>query len=122
MTLRDEPAHPRTEHATRAAQIATLKQQLATALVRIATLEQQRHDLPPVVKPNQPKPDEPKRPRKQRASQRHRGRRCETPTRTEHYSDCQYRLRGSSIDDTRQVIELPLPQPVEIVGHQVIKH
>lgn len=126
MTLRDELAHLRTENAALAAQVATLEQQLAAALARIAELEQQRHDPPPFVKPNQPKPDEPKRPRKKRAAQHNRGRRCETPTRTEphaldHCPDCQYPLRGSSIDYTRQVIELPPPQPVEIIEHQVIK-
>lgn len=126
MTLRDELAHLRTENAALAAQVATLEQQLAVALARIAELEQQRLDPPPFVKPNQPKPDEPKRPRKKRAAQHNRGRRCETPTRTEPHAleqcpDCHYPLRGSSIDYTRQVIELPPPQPVEIIEHQVIK-
>lgn len=126
MTLPDELTHLRTENAALAAQVATLEQQLAAALARIAELEQQRHDPPPFVKPNKAKPDEPKRPRKKRAAQHHRGRRCETPTRTElhaldHCPDCHDPLRGSSIDDTRQVIELPPPQPVEVIAHQVIK-
>jgi len=126
MTLRDELATLRTEHAALAAQVAVLEQQLAVALARIAELEQQRHDPPPFVKPNKPKPDEPKRPRKKRAAQHNRGRRCETPTRTEphaldHCPDCNYPLRGSSIDYRRQVVELPPPQPVEVIEHQVIK-
>jgi hypothetical protein len=126
MTLHDELAQLRTENAALAAQVAVLQQQLAAALARIAELEQQRPDPPPFVKPNRPKPDEPKRPRKKRAAHHNRGRRCETPTRTEphaleHCPDCQYPLRGSSLDYTRQVIELPPPQPVEVIEHQLIK-
>lgn len=126
MTLRDEIIQLCTENTALVAQVAALEQQLAAALARIAELEQQRPDPPPFVKPNRSQPDEPKRPRKQRAAQHNRGRRCETPTRTEphaleHCPDCHYALRGSSIDDRRQVIELPPPQPVEIIEHQVIK-
>jgi transposase len=126
MTLRDELAHLRTENAALAAQVAALQQQLAAALARIAELEQQRPDPPPFVKPNRPKPDEPKRPRKKRAAQHNRGRRCATPTRIQahalkHCPDCHYPLRGSSIDYRRQVIELPPPQPVEVIEHQLIK-
>jgi hypothetical protein len=72
MTLRDELATLRTENAALAAQVA-VPEQLAVALARIAELEQQRHDPPPFVKPNKPKPDEPKRPRKKRAAQHNRG-------------------------------------------------
>jgi hypothetical protein len=102
MTLRDEHATLRTENAALAAQVA-VQEQLAVAPARIAELEQQRHDPPPFVKPNKPKPDEPMRPRKKRAAQHHRGRRGETPTRTEphaldHCPDCNDPLRGSSID------------------------
>lgn len=126
MTLHDELAHLRTENAALTAQVAGLEQQLAAALARIAELEQQRHEPPPFVKPNRSKPDEPKRPRKKRAAQHNRGRRCETPTRIEahaldHCPDCHYPLRGSSLDYRRQVIELPPPQPVEVIEHQVIK-
>lgn len=126
MTLRDELAQLRTENAVLAAQVAVLEQQIVAALARIAELEQQRHDPPPFVKPNRPTPNEPKPPRKKRAAQHNRGRRCEAPTRTEphaleHCPDCQYPLRGTSIDYRRQVIELPPPQPVEVIEHQVIK-
>jgi hypothetical protein len=126
MTLRDELATLRTENAALTAQVAALEQQLVAALARIAELEQQRHDPPPFVKPNKAKSGEPKRPRKKRAPEHNRGRRCETPTRTEphaleHCPDCHYPLRGSSSDYRRQVIELPPPQPVEVIEHQVIK-
>ncbi|NJN17336.1 MAG: IS66 family transposase [Oscillochloris sp.] len=126
MTLHDELAQLRTENAALAAQVAALEQQLAAALARIAELEQQRHDPPPFVKTNRPKPDEPKRPRKKRAAEHNRGRRCEPPTRTESHAlaqcpDCHYPLRGTSMDYRRQVIDLPPPQPVEVIEHQVIK-
>ena len=35
--------------------------------------------------------------------------------------DCAYRLSGESLDYTREVIELPAPQSVEVMKHQVIK-
>ena len=39
----------------------------------------------------------------------------------ERCPECNYRLTGESIDYRREVIELPEPQPVEVVEHQVIK-
>jgi transposase len=39
----------------------------------------------------------------------------------EHCPDCNYRLSGESIAYTREVIELPPPQPVDVIEHQVIK-
>ena len=35
--------------------------------------------------------------------------------------DCHYRLQGTSVDYRRQVIDLPPPQPVEVIEHQVLK-
>jgi hypothetical protein len=77
------------------------------ALARIAELEQQGPDPPLFAKPSRPTPDESKRPRKKRDAQYNRGRRCEKPNRTvvhtmQHCPDCQYTLRGSSIDYSRQ--------------------
>jgi len=81
---------------------------------------------PPWVKRNRPKSGESKKSRKKRAAQHNHGRRREKPTRTqqhrlEHCPECKCRLHGESIDWTRQVIELPPPQPVEVIEHQVIK-
>ena len=69
---------------------------------------------------------DPKQPRKKRASHQNRGRRREPPTRFETHAlercpECNYLLTGTSIDYSRQVIDLPPPQPVEVVEHQVIK-
>jgi hypothetical protein len=105
---------------------AALREQLAAALARIAELEQQRRDPPSFVKPNTPKRTEPKRPRKKREGRHNHARRRELPTRSLEYAldrcpECHYQLRGSSLDYSRQVIELPPPPPVEIIEHRVIK-
>ena len=78
------------------------------------------------MKVNTPKAKEPKSPRKKRAAHHNRSRPRQEPTRIEpHVFDrcpkCNHHLEGSSIDYSRQVIELPEPQPVEVVEHQVIK-
>ena len=124
--LRAENQALRTQLAQTQAQLAQAAEQLAAAQQRIAELEQQHHDPPPFVKPNRPTPTEPKRPRKKRAPHHNHGRRCEAPTRSEPHAldrcpECNYRLQGTSIDYRRQLIELPPPQPVEIIEHQVIK-
>jgi len=124
--LEDEVERLRAENRELRAQVAGLEQHLAVALARIAELDQQRPDPPPFVKPNRPKATEPKRPRKKRAPHHNRGRRCEPPTRTQSHAlercpECNYRLQGHSLDYRRQVIELPEPQAVEIIEHQVIK-
>ena len=78
------------------------------------------------MKPNRPPAVEPKAPRKKRAAEHNRSRQRSQPTRIERHvlercPDCNYRLSGESIDYTREVIELPAPQPVEVIEHQVIK-
>ena len=117
---------PEEEVACLRAENTALREQLAAALARIAELEQQPRDPPPFVKPNRAKSTEPKRPRKKRAAQHNRGRRCELPTRTQSHllercPECNYRLQGQSVDYRRQVIELPAPAPLEIIEHQIIK-
>jgi transposase len=107
------------------AQLAQVSDQLATAQTRIAALEQ-RPTLPSFVKPNKPAPSEPKRKRKKRAPDHNHGRRRMTPTRSvAHALDrcptCDYLLQGESLDYTREVIELPAPQPVEVIEHRIIK-
>lgn len=95
-----------------------------------AEIQQLRGQLgqkkPPWVKRNRPKSEGPQKPRKKRGAQHNHGRHREKPTRTEQHAlercpDCGYGLQGKSIDYTRQVIELPAPQPGEGIEHQVIK-
>jgi hypothetical protein len=126
MTLEDEVARLRAENAELRTLVAQLQDQLAAALARIAELEQQRRDPPPFVKPNRPARPDPKPSRKKRDARHNRARRRETPTRTVDHAlsrcpDCNYQLRGQSIDYTRQVIELPPPPPVEVIEHRIIK-
>jgi transposase len=126
MTLKDEVIRLRAENAELRTLVAQVQEQLAVALARIAELEQQRHDPPPFVKPNKPARTEPKTPRKKRDARHNQARPCEPPTHTVDHAldrcpDCDYHLRGESIDYTRQVIELPPPSPVEIIEHRVIK-
>src|SRR5262245_50357873 len=126
MTLEDEIIRLQAENAELSRLNTLLQEQLAAALARVAELEQQRSDPPPFVKPNRPKPTTPKRARKKRAAHHNHNRRCETPTVTvphalERCPDCNYRLQGNSLDYRRQVIELPEPQPVEVIEHQVFK-
>jgi transposase len=39
----------------------------------------------------------------------------------ERCPDCHYRLQGHSLDYSREVLELPEPQPLEVIEHRVIK-
>jgi transposase len=126
MTVEEELALLRAENQE-------LRHQLAQALRRIAELEQQvaalrqRSDPPPSFgKANRPKAAEPKPPRRQRAPQHNHGRPREEPTRIvqhalERCPTCGYRLQGHSLDYRRQVLELPPPQPVEVIEHRVLK-
>jgi transposase len=107
-------------------EVARLRSQLEAALARIAEFEQEKKKPPPFVKRNRPVRTDPPKPRKKRASTHNRSREREEPTRIERHAlescpDCNYRLRGESVDYTRQVIEIPAPQPVEVIEHQVIK-
>jgi transposase len=107
-------------------QVAELTQQLQAALVRMAELEQEKSEPPPFVRPNRPLRSEPQVVRKKRAPQHNTSRKRAQPTRIErhvleHCPDCGYRLCGESIDYTREVLELPPPQPVDVIEHQVIK-
>lgn len=124
--LRDENAELRQLVAQLQHELGLALEQLTSAQARIAELEQQPHDPPPFVKPNRPKPTDPKPPRKKRAAKHNHGRQRMTPTRQvehalERCPDCDYRLQGHSLDYTREVIELPEPQPLEVIEHRVIK-
>jgi len=126
MTLEEEIAQLRAENAELRLLVAQLQEQQARALARIAELEQQRRDPPSFVKPNRPKPSQPKPPRKKRARQHNRARPREVPTRIVEHAldrcpDCHYRLRGQSLDYSRQVLELPPPPPIEVIEHRVLK-
>ncbi len=103
-----------------------LRGQLQVALERIAELERRKKEPPSYVKPNRAARAEPKKPRKKRAAEHNTSRERAEPTRIERHAlercpECSYLLSGESIDYTREVIELPPPQPVEVIEHQIIK-
>jgi transposase len=117
------------------AEVASLKAQLAQALVVNAQLQAQldkyQNQPPSFVKPNSPKSvdkaNPQNKPRRKRAKDQNGARRREqTPTRTvqhhvEKCPDCGYFLGQSQLAGRRQVIELPPPQPVEVTEHQLYK-
>lgn len=110
-------------------QLAASQEQLAAALARISDLEEElgrRSGLPGYVKRNRPKQEGARPARQKRSAEHNTSRKRETPTRVERHAldecpECGYRLSGESEDYRRQVIELPAPQPVEVIEHQVIK-
>jgi hypothetical protein len=107
-------------------ELAKMRAELAAALERMAELEQQQSGPPSFVKPNRPKAGEEKLARRKRKAEANHGRKRAKPTRVvrhalERCPSCGYRLSGESLDRTREVIELPEPQPVEVIEHQVIK-
>lgn len=127
MAAEEEVARLRAEVERLERELFEARQVIVALEKRISELEHDSADEPPrFVKPNRPKRAEPKQPRKKRAAHHNHARRRETPTRiVEHAQDhcprCNYRLRGQSLDYSRQVIELPEPQPVEVIEHRVIK-
>lgn len=116
------------------AEVASLKEQLAQALAVIAQLREELDKYksePPsfvFVKPNTPssKKNDQKLPRRKRAKEQNGARRRETPTQAiehklEQCPDCHYPLQHPQIALRRQVIELPAPQPLDIIEHQLFK-
>ena len=130
MSITEEVRQLREENAELRQKLAAVETQLASALERIAELSaqiKQGQEPPGFVKPKRQKAAGEGHPkRKKRAAEYNGSRRRAKPTRIERHAleqcpECEYRLRGESIDYTREVIEIPPPQAVEIIEHQVIK-
>ena len=124
--LEQEVERLRTENHALKQHLTQVLEQLAAAQQRIAELEQQHAGPPPFVKPNRPRSTEPKAKRKKRAPHHNHGRKRMTPTLSVEHAldrcpDCHYRLQGHSLDYAREVLELPEPQPIEVIEHRVIK-
>jgi len=117
------------ENAELRRQLATSQEQLTAALARISELEEElgrRSGVPRFVKRNRPKREGPQPARKKRSAEHNTSRKREAPTRIERHAldecpECGYHLSGESVDYRREVIELPAPQSVEVIEHQVIK-
>lgn len=137
MTLEAENARLRAENEELRRQLAAaletivqLRQLVGELEARIAELEaelaEHKGGPPSFVKASRPKSTQPKKPRQKRASHHNHARRRQAPTRTVDHAldrcpECDCHLSGSSLDYSRQVIELPEPIPVEVIEHRVIK-
>jgi hypothetical protein len=127
--LRAENAELRQLLAASQEQVRQLTGQVAAALAEISELRAQLErpkDPPAFAKPNRPKAEGERQPRKKRAAEHNTSRKRMVPTRIERHAlercpDCHYRLRGESLDYSREVVELPPPQAVAVVEHQVVK-
>jgi transposase len=120
MTQEEELAQLRAENQG-------LREALSQALARIAELEKQKTPPPEFVKANvKKKAAQEKKPRTKRDAKHNHGRRRAAPTQiVEHRlltcPDCHLRLGGISLSRVREVIEVPLPPPVEIIHHRLFK-
>ena len=107
-------------------ELSQVQEALRLALARIEELEKQR-EPPEFVKENVKKrAAEEKKPRKKREAKHNRGRMRAVPTQiVEHRivtcPQCHLRLGGISLARVREVIELPEPQPVEVIHHRIFK-
>ncbi len=104
--------------------VVELQEQVEVLTGRVAELEK-KGKPPSFAKANRPKKEGTKT-RKKRASIHNQARRREEPTQIERHAvdrceGCGYHLRGESEAYRRQVIELPEPQPVVVIEHQVVK-
>lgn len=126
MDSQEEIERLRAENHELREELRQAKEVLRLALLRIEELEKQR-ELPEFVKENVKKrPAEEKKPRKKREAKHNRGRSRAVPTQiVEHRivscPQCHLRLGGISLAREREVIELPEPQPVEVIHHRIFK-
>jgi transposase len=121
-TLQAENAALRRENEELKREIAQLKAKLAELEQVIARLSQKEVKPPAFVKAN--KAEKEKKPRRKRDGKHNHGRRREEPTRTEiHRLEacpcCGGELTKHRESYRRQIIDIPEPQPIEVVEHQV---
>ncbi len=120
MTQEEELAQLRTENQA-------LREALGRALARIEELEQQKTPPPAFVKANKKQlHEEEKKARKKREAKHNRARSRATPTQIiEHHvvncPECGLRLGGISLARVREVLDIPLPAPVEVTHHYLYK-
>src|SRR2546421_10199591 len=108
-------------------QLQHTQEQLREAQARIADLEKLKTPTPAFVKADTKKAQEgQKKARKKRDGQYNRARTRSTPTQiVEHRvvtcPQCQLRLGGITLSRLREVIDVPVPPPVEITAHRLYK-
>lgn len=123
MTLEAENAHLRQEVSELRAENAALKARIAELEQVVAGLQGKAKQPPSFAKANKPKKKE-KKPRKKRAAEQNKGRRRERPTRIETHRletcpECGGSLTKHRASYSRQIIDIPEPQPVEVVEYQI---
>src|SRR5229473_1768150 len=107
--------------------LGEVTEQLRVAQARIAELEKQKTPPPAFVKANVKKPPaEEKQARKKRDGKHNQARRRAVPTQiVEHRivacPDCDLRLGGISLARSREVIDIPVPAPVQVIEHRIYK-
>jgi len=119
MMMEEDVEALRAENAAVRAENATLRAQLGGLSERLGVLEKKKTSVPAFVCPHKGGPA--KKARMTRAAEHDAGRRRQDPTRIVAHAvdacpDCGYTLRGESVRRTRQVIDLPEPVPVEVIG------
>ena len=94
----------------------------------LAQLRGKEAGAPLFVKANKHKEkgSQPHKTRKQRAAEQNAARKKSPPTEIRQHAlercpDCHYKLSGHSIARRREVIDLPVMPPVQVIEHQVIK-
>jgi hypothetical protein len=105
--------------------VAELQEQVEVLSSQLAEFEK-KQKTSSFVKANRPKKEGSVKTRKKRAGWHNQARRREEPTRVERHAveecaRCGYHLQGESEDYRRQVVELPEPQPVEVIEHRMVK-
>jgi len=103
-----------------------VKEAWRLALATMEEREKQREPPECVKEHVKKRPAEEKKPRKKREAKHHRGRPRAVPTQVVEHRlvtcpQCHVRLGGISLARVREVIELPEPQPVEVIHHHIFK-
>src|SRR6202048_1450437 len=123
MTLEEENGRLRAENQALREALGQTQELLRVALARIEELEKLKTPPPAFVKANVNKPEKgEKKARKKRDTKQNRARPRSSPTqivehRLIHSPECHLRLGGITLARLREVIDVPVPPPVEITEH-----
>jgi transposase len=127
MTVEEENAGLRAENQALREALGQTQELLGVALARIEELEKLKTPAPAFVKANVKKPEKAeKKSRKRRDAKQNRARPRSSPTqivehRLIHCPECHLRLGGITLARLREVIDVPVPPPVEITEHRIYK-
>lgn len=123
MTTEAENARLRQEISQLSAANKALQARVAELEQALAELLAKSKERPAFVKANKRQEQEPP-PRRKRAAKHNQARRREVPTRVESHRltacpRCGVALSKHKVSYSRQIIDIPEPQPVEVVEHQI---